>query len=95
MTLGDASLEREILTLFRTQAAELIGALCALPPNAADLAHKLIGSARAIGAFHVATAAENFELAVRTGGAASETLTTLELAVGQARTAIDAMLLQP
>ena len=95
MTLGDASLEREILTLFGMQAAELIGALGALPVDAADLAHKLKGSARAIGAFQVADAAENFELALRNGGGASETLTALELAVAQARTAIDVLLRQP
>jgi HPt (histidine-containing phosphotransfer) domain-containing protein len=92
MTLGDASLEREILTMFATQATGLINALAVLPANAGDLAHTLKGSARAIGAFHVASAAENFELALRAGGGASEMLTALELTVAQARTAIDARL---
>ncbi len=53
MTLGNASLEREVLALFSVQAASLIGGLAALPANAGTLAHTLKGSARAIGAFGV------------------------------------------
>ena len=58
MTLGDASLEREVLAMFSAQAVGLIGTLAALPADAAALAHTLKGSARAIGAFRVADAAE-------------------------------------
>ena len=35
MTLGDAGLEREVLAMFAAQAARLIGALAALPADAA------------------------------------------------------------
>jgi len=34
MTLGDARLEREVLTMFSAQAASLIGSLAALPADA-------------------------------------------------------------
>ena len=58
MTLGDAGLEREVLAMFAGQAVRLIEALAALPADAAEIAHTLNGSARAIGAFKVAEAAE-------------------------------------
>jgi len=92
MTLGDAGLEREVLAMFAGQAARLIGALAALPADAAELAHTLNGSARAIGAFQVADAAEAFEAAMRDGGEPSAALATLQQAIEQARGAIDAML---
>jgi HPt (histidine-containing phosphotransfer) domain-containing protein len=91
MTLGDAGLEREVLAMFAGQAVRLIDALAALPPEAADLAHTLKGSARAIGAFHVADAAEALEAAIK-DGEASEALAALRDAIAQARAAIDAML---
>ena len=56
------------------------------------LAHTLNGSARAIGAFKVAEAAEAFEAALRDGGEPSEALAALQQAVAQARQAIDAVL---
>ena len=56
MTLGDASLEREVLAMFSAQAVGLVSALAGLPPDAGALAHTLKGSARAIGAFAVADA---------------------------------------
>ena len=61
MTLGDGGLEREVLAMFAGQAVRLIEALAGLPADAAELAHTLNGSARAIGAFRVADAAESFE----------------------------------
>jgi 2Fe-2S ferredoxin len=61
MTLGDASLEREVLAMFKAQAVSLIGALATLPADAGALAHTLKGSARAIGAFGVADAAGHLE----------------------------------
>jgi HPt (histidine-containing phosphotransfer) domain-containing protein len=91
MTLGDASLEREVLAIFAGQAVHLIEALAALPPEAADLTHTLKGSARAIGAFQVADAAEALEAAIK-HGEASEALAALRRAIAQARAAIDAML---
>jgi HPt (histidine-containing phosphotransfer) domain-containing protein len=92
MTLGDAGLEREVLAMFAGQAVRLIEALAALPADAPEIAHTLNGSARAIGAFKVAEAAEGFEAALRDGGEASEALAALRHSVIQARGAIDAML---
>ena len=68
MTLGDASLEREVLAMFSAQAVGLVGALAALPADAGALAHTLKGSARAIGAFGVADAADGLEALIRNGG---------------------------
>jgi len=87
MTLDDAGLEREVLAMFAGQAARLVDALAAMPADAAALAHLLKGSARAIGAFHVADAAEALE-----ASPSSEALAALKQAVAQARSAIDAML---
>jgi HPt (histidine-containing phosphotransfer) domain-containing protein len=92
MTLGDASLEREVLAMFSAQAVRLIGQLATLPSDAGGIAHTLKGSARAIGAFGVAEAAENLEAAIRNRDNPSEALAELRDAVAQARTAIDAML---
>ncbi len=92
MTLGDAGLEREVLTMFSTQAAGLIGSLAALPADAGVLAHTLKGSARAIGAFRVADAAGHVEVAVLSGHDPSEALSDLNEAIVQARMAIDAIL---
>ena len=92
MTLGDASLEREVLAMFSAQAARLIGALAALPPEAGALAHTLKGSARAIGAFAVADAAADLESAMQNGDDPSDALAQLDEAIALARTAVDAIL---
>jgi HPt (histidine-containing phosphotransfer) domain-containing protein len=92
MTLGDASLEREVLAMFSGQAVGLLGALSSLPPEAAALAHTLKGSARAIGAFGVAQAAECLEVVIRSGDDPSRALAELDEAIAQARAAIDAIL---
>ncbi|HZD28192.1 MAG TPA: Hpt domain-containing protein [Xanthobacteraceae bacterium] len=92
MTLGDASLEREVLTMFSAQAVGLIGALATLPADTGTLAHTLKGSARAIGAFGVADAAGHLEAAVLNGHDPSEALSDLKEAIVQARMAIDAIL---
>jgi HPt (histidine-containing phosphotransfer) domain-containing protein len=92
MTLGDAGLEREVLTLFSAQAVSLIDSLAASPADARALAHTLKGSARAIGAFGVADAAGYLEVAVLNGHDPSEALSNLNEAIVQARVAIDAIL---
>jgi HPt (histidine-containing phosphotransfer) domain-containing protein len=92
MTLGDAGLEREVLAMFAGQAVRLIEVLAGQPSDAAEIAHTLNGSARAIGAFQVAEAAEALEAALRDGGEASEALAALQQAIAQARQAIDAAL---
>jgi HPt (histidine-containing phosphotransfer) domain-containing protein len=92
MTLGDAGLEREVLAMFGRQAVGLIDALAGLPADAAELAHTLNGSARAIGAFGVADATEALEAAMRDGGEPSQAMAALQHAVAHARSAVDAML---
>ncbi|WP_375414087.1 Hpt domain-containing protein [uncultured Bradyrhizobium sp.] len=91
MTLGDAGLEGEVLVLFVRQAAGLIEALAGLPAEAAALAHMLKGSARAIGAFRVAEAAETLESALGNGTEPSDAMAALGQALAQAHAAIDAM----
>ncbi|BBU60732.1 hypothetical protein MSC49_06670 [Methylosinus sp. C49] len=65
-TMGDAELEIELLTLFLTQAGEFEGRLAAAASDKArrDLAHTLKGAARAIGAFALGDAAEDYESAL-------------------------------
>lgn len=92
MTLGDAGLEREVLAMFAAQTVSLIDALVSLPAEAGALAHTLKGSARAIGAFTVANAAERLEAAIRKGEDALPSLAGLKDAVTEARAAIDAIL---
>ena len=64
MTLGEPSLEREVLALFDRQVEILLPRIrCGSPPVAAANAHTLKGSALGIGAFAVARAAEAVEQA--------------------------------
>jgi HPt (histidine-containing phosphotransfer) domain-containing protein len=92
MTLDDDGLEREVLAMFSAQSAGLIGKLKTLPTDAGALAHMLKGSARAIGAFGVAEAADRLEALIRNGGNPARALGELDDAVAQARAAVDAML---
>jgi HPt (histidine-containing phosphotransfer) domain-containing protein len=92
MTLGDVSLEREVLAMFAGQSAGLVRALAGLPANAATLAHTLKGSSRAIGAVRVTEAAEWLETAMRRDADASQALAVLNDSVAEARAAIDAIL---
>ena len=63
MTLGAASLDAEVLTLFDRQAAVLLAHMRDAPPAAvAAFAHTLKGSARGIGAWRVAEAAAVVEM---------------------------------
>ena len=92
MTLGDAGLTREVLTMFSAQAVGLVGRLQSMPSDAPALAHTLKGSARAIGAFRVADAAEALEAVLRNGDDPAQALAGLKETVAEARAAIDAML---
>lgn len=92
MTLGDATLEREVLGMFSTQASHLAQALAAMPPDAPALAHTLKGSARAIGAFAVGDAAADLEALIKSGGPTAAALNSLDDAVAEARAAIEIML---
>jgi HPt (histidine-containing phosphotransfer) domain-containing protein len=73
MTLGDRRLEREVLEIFMRQTTimldRVMGAERAL---AAAAAHTLLGSARGIGAWRVAGAAERLEHAAGEGGSEAE-----------------------
>ena len=92
MTLGDAAIEQEVLTLFLAQSAKLVRTLAAMPADASALAHTLNGSARAIGAFAVGDAAARLEAAIARGFDASAALAELGEAVAEARAAIEAVL---
>ena len=92
MTLGDASLEQEVLAMFAAQSASLVSTLATMPAEAPTLAHTLKGSARAIGAFAVADAAARLEALMSGGADPADQLAELADAVASARTAIEAVL---
>ena len=83
MTLGDRSLECEVLRLFERQADMLIGRMAsATPANIKTLAHTLDGSARGIGAWRVSQAAKDVEQAVAEGA-------DVAMAIGALRASVD------
>lgn len=92
VTMGDPSLEREVLAMFAAQAFDLIERIVRLQSDAPELAHKLKGSAQAVGAFRVIDAAEWLESVLRDGTDSAEALMTLTDAVLEARSEIDGML---
>jgi HPt (histidine-containing phosphotransfer) domain-containing protein len=92
MTLGDRSLEREVLQLFDRQAGLLLARMQSGEPSAvATLAHTLKGSAAGIGATAVVHSAEAVE---RAASAAERDLAIgrLAIAIDEARAAIAALL---
>lgn len=94
MTLGDRTLEREVLQLFARQAATLLGEMRgAAPTAAAALAHRLKGSAQGTGAWRVAAAAGAVEQAAGRP-ALAHAMTTLASCVHEAQ-ALIADLLRP
>ncbi|QGM98220.1 Hpt domain-containing protein [Methylocystis parvus] len=71
-TMGDQSLEAELLSLFDRQAAQFAPRLAepCRPDEIgarANLIHTLKGSSRAVGAFALGEAAEAYEAAMRAG----------------------------
>ena len=93
-TLGDRALEREVLQLFDRQSTLLIARMrSAAPAGVTTLAHTLKGSARGIGAWRVARAAEALELAGSTGSDVAEALDQLAAASDEARAVIAELLL--
>jgi HPt (histidine-containing phosphotransfer) domain-containing protein len=94
-TMGDPSLEREVLRLFDRQSTLLIARMrSAAPAGLATLAHTLKGSARGIGAWRVARAAEALELAGSGGpDAVADALDLLAAACEEARAVIAELLL--
>jgi HPt (histidine-containing phosphotransfer) domain-containing protein len=95
MTLGDRSLEREVLQLFDRQAALLIARMrAASSDGVATLAHTMKGSARGIGAWRVARAAEAVEMAEGSDAAVvAKALDQLAAASDEARAVIAELLL--
>jgi HPt (histidine-containing phosphotransfer) domain-containing protein len=92
-TGGDLSLQRDLPDLFIVQSANLVAQMRALDqadPAVSDLAHRLNGSARAIGAFKVAGAAAAVEKACGAGRRATAALDDLVAALGKALIAIEA-----
>lgn len=94
MTLGDRSLEREVLRLFDHQAAMLLRRMRqAVPAVVAACAHTLKGSSRGIGARRVAAAAEAVELAVAANDAGLDAvIDRLGVSVEEARLVIAELL---
>lgn len=95
-TMGNRSLEREVLTLFHKQCESYLQRLKEAGEDKAwaDAAHTIKGSARGIGAWHVAKCAETAE-ALK--GAARETgcheaLAELERVVDEAKGYIESLL---
>ncbi len=93
MTLGDRRLEREVLELFVRQTTIMLGRIVgAQPAMAAAAAHTLKGSARGIGAWRVARAAELVENAASGEGAMDDAVTELKSASLEASAAIGSRL---
>jgi len=85
MTLGDVSLEHEVLRLFDRQATMLIARMQGAEPSlVAASAHTIKGSARGIGAWRIARDAETVEMAAACAGAAE-----LDLAVARLIASVD------
>jgi len=80
MTLGDTRLEREILEIFVRQIGLTLTRIAgAAPAVAAAAAHTLKGSARGIGTWRLAHAAEQVEAAAGRGNAEVLSAATAEL----------------
>jgi HPt (histidine-containing phosphotransfer) domain-containing protein len=95
MTLGDRGLEREVLEIFVRQTSIMLDRIEAdRPATAAVAAHTLKGSARGVGAWRVAHAAEQLERAVERGAGRDleRAIAALEAVALEANTAIGARL---
>lgn len=90
MTMGDRSLETEVLGLFLRQSATLAErAVKAEATELPALAHTLKGSAKAVGAWRVAGCAERLEACVGTSsGDVPSALAELRQAVQEVHAAI-------
>jgi HPt (histidine-containing phosphotransfer) domain-containing protein len=93
MTLGDRSLEGEVLRLFERQADMLIARMAkAEPANIKALAHTLDGSARGIGAWRVSQSAQDVERAVAENSDVSGAISALKASVDEALVIISDLL---
>jgi HPt (histidine-containing phosphotransfer) domain-containing protein len=93
-TLGDKSLELEVLTLFERQSMLLLGRLDAAADDRArrEAAHTLKGSAQGIGAWRVARSAEKVEASAE--AEASAAMEALRSAVAEANATIRGLVAQ-
>jgi HPt (histidine-containing phosphotransfer) domain-containing protein len=93
-TGGDPLLQRDLLDLFIVQSAEFVAQIRGLakadPAAAGEFAHRVIGSARAIGAFELARAAAEAERALAAGEPAA--LEPMTAALVRALRAVEAYL---
>lgn len=93
MTFGERGLEREVLALFDRQAAILMDRMeTANAGCVATLAHTLKGSARGIGAWQVARAAEAVETGCDSETSMRDLLPRLRAATDEARALIAELL---
>jgi HPt (histidine-containing phosphotransfer) domain-containing protein len=98
MTLGDGCLEREVLQIFVRQSAIMLERISSGQSGAiATAAHTMVGSARGIGAWRVAGAAERLERASREGAedTVADAIAELKAASLEATAAIGARLSEP
>ncbi len=91
---GDRALEREILAIFRRQTRLFMFRLEATtdPAGRAEVAVALSGSARGIGAWRVAAAAEALEEAARRRAGLGHAMEEVAEAVAEAGSEIDLLL---
>ena len=93
MTLGDQSLEREVLQVFVRQISLMLNRIArAEPAHAAAAAHTLKGSALGLGAWRVAEAADRVEQAASGLGNLGDAIAELNIAASEVRGAIEARL---
>ena len=98
MTLGDGRLEQEVLQIFVRQSAMMLGRISSGQPGVlTTAAHTLMGSARGIGAWRVADAAERLQRASREGCETDigDAIAELKAASLEATAAIGARLGEP
>ncbi len=88
-TMGDAGLEKQVLTIFVDHMAETMPRLTPATEEVCQIAHSIKGSARGIGAWDVAAAAEAVEKA---SGDRSGEISSLKRAVDTALLEIVALL---
>jgi HPt (histidine-containing phosphotransfer) domain-containing protein len=95
-TLGDRDLEREVLAIFRRQARQVLFQLEAMtdPNNRLQIAHALNGSAKGVGAWRVAEAAEALESAARDNRPAGAAVAELAGCISEAVNEIDSFLIE-
>lgn len=95
-TLGNQELEREVLSIFRRQARQMLFQLEALtdPQGRLEIAHALNGSAKGIGAWRVAEAAERLENTARNGRPSGAAVAELAESVSEVMAQIDEHLVE-